>query len=572
MLTTSDTSDALPARRDPSGHKLHAAPTNRERLSVIILTGALGSGKTTLLGNLLLLPEFRSAALLINEWGDVGIDHELVRGVVENIVLLESGCICCTIQGDLRSGLLELASQRAAGTIDFTGPVVIETTGLASPAPLMQLFNSDIGIRHHFRLDAIVTVVDALRFVEQSRQMPDLVDQVCAADALYVAKTDLASAADQSTLATVLHDLNSSARQIDAGDHAAEDLAEWLTEPPGERQRVPAGMPVAVPTRHLGDISSFIIEHDAPVTRRDFTTWIQLLLQSHGNCLLRLKGPVMFEDGTQLVQSAGPLFHPFTLWEGIDQRTRLVCIVRGLPAAAIRASFKAVAAQQAAPRQASLPTQSHRTTLSAALSSRLEAGVAAVTANGPPSALLWNLHNPWSIAGKHIDAWQFLEICEDQEVLAMARQQIGPDIALIETQLVLGPLASTDCDAGQLEMDAVPMPVTPHAGVEVRLWLPRIRQGDARSAPQLCRASAAPAGQAWAFDTARDQAVFVIRYMPTTSQFVRETDFPANRERRRLLPLANIAAAPIWLVSGRDHAGNNYARGFDQVRAEWLSA
>ncbi len=567
MLSANDMSGVAPAGQHPPGRDTKA---KTDRLSVVILTGALGSGKTTLLGELLLRPEFSSAALLINEWGDVGIDHELVRGVVENIVLLESGCICCTIQGDLRSGLLDLAAQRASGLIDFTGPVVIETTGLASPMPLMQLFNSDIGIRHHFRLDAIVTVVDAVRFAEQSRQLPDLIDQVCAADALYLAKTDLASAADQRRLSAMLHDLNGSARQIEAGDGTVASLATWLAEAPGERRKPSIGLPTRVPARHLGDISSFVINCSSPVSKRAFMSWIQLLLQSHGNCLLRLKGPVLFEDGTQLVQSAGPLFHPLAAWDGADPRTRLVCIVRGLDARAIRASFDAVAARRHAWRAAPpAPEPEDVRTLSSQLSGRVVAGLETLMADDLPPAMLWNLHNPWSVAGQHVDAWPFLDLCEDPEVLAIARQRIGPDIALIETEVISAPQAGSDGDARHLRVDARPMPITPLAGVELRLRLPRSLSGVEAG---LCQVWAAPLGEAWTFDPDRDRAVLVIRYMPTTSQFVRENDFPANLERQRRLPLANIAAAPIWLVSGRDHAGNNYARGFDQIRAEWLNA
>lgn len=541
-----------------------------DRLDVIIITGALGSGKTTLLRELLEQPQFSSAALLINEWGEVGIDHELVRGVVENVVLLESGCICCTIQGDLRSGLLDLAAQRALRVIDFQGPVIIETTGLASPVPLMQLFNSDAGIRHHFRLKGIVAVVDAVRFVEQSAELPDLVDQVCAADALYVAKTDLATAGHQGALSAALGSLNGWAVQFEAGTGGVTDLASWLTGDRAERKNAASRLPAPTKSPHLSGITSFVIQCDEPVAQRDFMSWIQLLLQSHGNCLLRMKGPVRFEDGTRLVQSAGPLFHPLSAWDGVETGTRLVCIVRGLDAAAIRESFLAVTGRRRMARPTLPCHETEAIELSPGLAAKLARALEPVMRSDVSPAILWNLHNPWSVAGRHIDSWPLLDFCEDPDVLAAARAEIGQDIALIETEFLFTSAADADDASTRKGLATPPLPVVPAAGTELRFHVPWSDGKGARDSGRWTM-SVATLGAPVPLEGA-EQAVFVIRYMPTSSSFVRDGTFAANIERKRLAPLANVAAAPIWLVSGTDHAGNNYAHGFDQVRAEWLSA
>ena len=170
-----------------------------------LLTGFLGSGKTSMLKRLLALPDLAGTAVLINEFGEVGLDHLLVEEVDEQVVLLKSGCVCCSIRGDLRDGLERLHGRMESGEVPPFERVVIETTGLADPVPIVAGFTADPALRWHFRLGNVVTVVDAVNGAANLERFPEAMKQVALADRLVVSKTDLA---DPGALLQRLRSLN----------------------------------------------------------------------------------------------------------------------------------------------------------------------------------------------------------------------------------------------------------------------------------------------------------------------------------------------------------------------------
>ena len=158
---------------------------------VFLLTGFLGSGKTTLLARMLRDPALADSAVLINEFGEVGLDHLLVEKIDETMVLLGSGCLCCTIRGELASAIRDLHAKRERGLVPPFKRLVIETTGLADPAPALSTISADPVLRHHFRIGAVITTVDAVNGLDQLRHQPESVKQAAVADRLVLTKTDL---------------------------------------------------------------------------------------------------------------------------------------------------------------------------------------------------------------------------------------------------------------------------------------------------------------------------------------------------------------------------------------------
>ena len=185
---------------------------------VIVVTGFLGSGKTTLLNHMLRHPSLADAAVLVNEFGAVGLDHFLVEAMDENTVLLESGCLCCTIRGDLKDAIIDLNSRRARGEIPPYRRLIVETTGLADPAPILFTLSADMVLKHHYRLGAVITTVDGVNGLRQLKRHPESVKQATVADRIVLTKPDIADADDLARLRAKLTRLNRSARP----DHRRE--------------------------------------------------------------------------------------------------------------------------------------------------------------------------------------------------------------------------------------------------------------------------------------------------------------------------------------------------------------
>lgn len=318
---------------------------------VILLTGFLGSGKTSLLARALRDPAMADTAVLINEFGEIGLDHHLIERVDETMVLLRSGCLCCTIRGELATALRDLLSKRARGLVPPFRRLVIETTGLADPTPALSTLRADPVLRHHVRIGAVVTTVDAVNGLAQLRQQPESVKQVAVADRLVLTKTDLCAPDGVRDVVAAVRALNPDAPLVDLAD-AGADPAALLGEAPTPSAGsaflcLPAEpSPDADADRPHGDVASFVVTVDKPLDWTLFGLWLTMLLNRHGERILRVKGllnvagadtPVAIHGVQQLVHVPAHL----AAWPDDDRRSRIVFILRGLAPAAIRRSLHA---------------------------------------------------------------------------------------------------------------------------------------------------------------------------------------------------------------------------------------
>ena len=522
------------------------------RLSVIILTGALGSGKTTLLNALLKSGELSGAAVLVNEFGDIGVDHEIVREVHEDVVLLASGCLCCQVSGDLRESLLDLTQDTMRAAAGFSGPVIVETSGLANPIPILQLLRSDSDVRRFFLPGPVVTTVDAVSTGRGATTTNDTCDQIALADMLYITKTDLASAADQQAVAALLDEINPDAARFDAGDPHA--LAQRIADA-GPMETSPFHcLPSMDAAAHTDGIGSVIVEAEGTVSRSDLEIWLQLLVQAQGENILRIKGVAAVEDGPVLVQGVGPLFHPLWPASGEPGVTRLVVIGRRLDGDAIGRSFRETCrGEECAARTAGKTGDDTGVPAPPDIAEACLHVVEQAMGTNVSPALLWNVHNPWSVAGSMLPAWDFLGICEDPAVVDLVRPMIGNDILLVETDIA--PSDNAPSATGS------ELPLEPCAGAELRLHVDMAHRTVTATIHSFDDPPAA---------SRSGVAVLAIRYAPATARFIRDPEHPANRARLSTRPLANPASGPVFLVSGENRAENNLARGFDRPRAEWL--
>jgi G3E family GTPase len=326
-----------------------------------ILTGFLGAGKTSLLKRLLGRPELADTAVLINEFGEVGIDHLLIREVVdEEVVLLQSGCICCTIRGDLKAALLRLNARRRRGEVPAFARLVIETTGLADPAPIVATFGADPMLRHHYRLGNILTVVDAVDGMANLEAFEEARRQAAVADRLIVSKTDIAATAKTARLASALARINPAAPIVQGGadneltselltsdlhDLAARGgvVQRWIE---AERHRDEDRHHHEVDRSRHGDIRALVISEEMPLDWAAFGLWLSMLLNRHGGDVLRVKGLIRIRDREAPVVVQGvqhTIYKPVHLdrWPDEEARTRLVLIVRHLDPAMVERSFRA---------------------------------------------------------------------------------------------------------------------------------------------------------------------------------------------------------------------------------------
>ena len=288
---------------------------------VTLVTGFLGSGKTTLISRLLAHPGMGETAVIVNELGEVGIDHHLLRRVDERTVLLESGCVCCTLRGDLADELRDLDSRRTRGEIPDFRRVVVETTGLADPAPIVYTLAAEPVVRHHFELDGIVTTVDARNGLVE----PESVKQAAVADVVVVTKADVA-APDE--VEARVRALNPGAELVQASFGEIEPERLFDRAP-----RDPRDFPVEEHSHHDG-IASFCLFLDEQLDWTAFGIWLTMLLQARGSDLLRVKGLLdVGGEGPLLLNGVQHVVHPpehLPAWPDDDRRSRLVFIGRGI--------------------------------------------------------------------------------------------------------------------------------------------------------------------------------------------------------------------------------------------------
>ena len=319
-------------------------------IPVSVITGFLGAGKTTLLNKLLRAPELVGTLVIVNEWGEIGLDHLLIERVDGDVILLSSGCICCALRGDLVDALSDLAERRDEGRIAPFSRVVIETSGLADPAPILQVLMAD-ALAHRYRLAGVVTLIDAVNGAATLRQSPESTRQAALADLLGVAKSDLLDAAERparfAALKATLHALNPGARILDvaAGELSAADLLAL-----DFHENAAAGLQIGeTEARHRAGVRAYALRLQKPVTSEAFGLFMALISAALGPKLLRLKGLVGLAEHPAeplVLNGVQHILHPpwrLRAWPDEDRATRIVAIADGLGPATIEALWDALA-------------------------------------------------------------------------------------------------------------------------------------------------------------------------------------------------------------------------------------
>jgi G3E family GTPase len=341
------------------------------KIPVTLVTGFLGSGKTTLISKLLLHPDIRRVAVVINEIGEIGIDHDLVTLSSENITLLANGCICCSVRTDLQETLRDLFAQRRVGEVFDFDRVIVETTGLADPAPVVQTLASDTLLAAHYRLDGLITLVDGLHGVGQIDQQTEAVKQIAIADKILVTKTDLTSAEHLETLCGRIRQLNSHSpiefirqgevdpkRLIDLGlssSRASLKTLQFLGEALTDDAVSADGAGRYLGQRsaaHNAAVKTLSLRFTEPFEWLSFSSALELLTTLRGPDLLRMKGIVNVDGDPVVVQGVQHIIEtPVKMdrWPSEDKDSRLVFIVRNMELEVIRNLFQAVGAIKSAP-------------------------------------------------------------------------------------------------------------------------------------------------------------------------------------------------------------------------------
>lgn len=336
-------------------------------IPVTLLTGFLGSGKTTVLNHVLKQPGMAATAVIVNEFGEIGLDHLLVERSSEDVVLLNSGCLCCTVRGDIVDTLTNLFVDRVKGKVPFFTRVAIETTGLADPAPILHTLMTDPIVAARYVLDGVVTTVDAVNGAGSLDRQPEAVKQAAVADRLLLTKTDIAEPGARQAIEARLKELNPSAAIVSVAQGAIDsallfnigfydpttkslDVRRWLRDESFEGdhgQDVGHGHEHPDVNRHDDRIRAFCITREQPISWAALSTWLDGLAAMRGDDLLRLKAIVALSDRPDqpvVLHGVQHLFHPPVLlpeWPSEDRRTRMVFITRDLPRETIETTLAA---------------------------------------------------------------------------------------------------------------------------------------------------------------------------------------------------------------------------------------
>jgi len=335
-----------------------------EPIATSVLTGFLGAGKTSLLNRLIGDPALAETAVIINEFGEIGLDHLLVRKIDEGVVLMQSGCLCCTLRGDLIEALEQLLRDLDNGRLLFRR-IMLETTGLADPAPVLQTLMTHPYLVQRLRLDGVITVVDAVNGGATLDGHTESVKQIAVADRIVLSKTDLLTSPDQQdslrNLRERIRALNPAAPILSAGEldptalidcglfdptHKIPDVQRWLNAQAYAPQSHDHDHRHD-PNRHDERIRAFTLTSETPIATAAFEMFIDLLRSLHGPKLLRLKGIVQIAEEPErplVIHGVQHVMHPpvrLDGWPDDDRRTRIVLITRDLSAGMVEPLFKA---------------------------------------------------------------------------------------------------------------------------------------------------------------------------------------------------------------------------------------
>jgi len=316
------------------------------RIPVTVVTGFLGAGKTTLVKHFLETPEGHGTAVLVNEFGQEGIDDALLRGSTEKTVLLGNGCLCCNFRSDLQNALHRLVVDRERGVIPPFGRVVIETSGLADPSPILTTFATDRALGGEFFIEAVITVIAAGSGLKTVGKYAEARRQVMLADRIVISKTDIADENAVDVTTARLRELNPRARII-AADYGRLDPA-WITEAASARGDA-MFLAEAAEVEHTDKVKSFTITEDEPIAWEPFARAMETLIALRGADLLRAKGILSVAGckGPVVVQFVQHIAHPpveLAAWPDTDRKSRIVFITRDIGEREVRELFRAVRA------------------------------------------------------------------------------------------------------------------------------------------------------------------------------------------------------------------------------------
>jgi G3E family GTPase len=314
------------------------------RIPVTVVTGFLGAGKTTLVRHFLSLPEGAGAAVIVNEFGETGIDDALLRSASDSVALLGNGCLCCNVRSDLQVTLHRLIADRERGVVPYFGRIVLETSGLADPSPILATFATDWALGGEFHVEAVIAVIAAQNGIRIIASFAEARRQIILADRIVMSKTDIADEDASAALAGTLRELNPRAPVIEAVGGRVDP--QWIL---AERASPPGSGFMADSATHTDDITSFTLIEDEPIAWDVFTRTMETLMALRGPDLLRVKGFLNVAGcaGPVVVQFVQHLAHPpveLDRWPDADRRSRVVFIARSLREAQVKGLLAAVRA------------------------------------------------------------------------------------------------------------------------------------------------------------------------------------------------------------------------------------